>query len=159
MPDVEVSVLVPAKDEAANLPLFMELADAAFRTVPDVSFEVVVVDDGSEDDTWAVLKELEARYPFLRLARHRSQRGIADALRTGYLTARGRVLVFYPADLQIKQMIDGETAEEAVLSDDRIVELLKEAGVDIARRTVAKYREAMRIPSSVERRRLLKHAV
>ncbi|HEU5174210.1 MAG TPA: glycosyltransferase family 2 protein [Gemmatimonadaceae bacterium] len=102
MPDVEVSVLVPAKDEAANLPLFMELAEAAFRTVPDVSFEVVVVDDGSEDDTWAVLKELEARYPFLRLARHRSQRGIADALRTGYLTARGRVLVFYPADLQFK---------------------------------------------------------
>ena len=101
-PDVEVSVLVPAKDEAANLPLFMELAEAAFRTAPDVSFEVVVVDDGSEDDTWAVLKSLEARYPFLRLARHRSQRGIADALRTGYLTARGRVLVFYPADLQFK---------------------------------------------------------
>ena len=57
---------------------------------------------------------------------------------------------------KIKQMIDGERAEEAVLSDDRIVELLKEAGVDIARRTVAKYREALRIPSSVERRRLLR---
>jgi RNA polymerase sigma-54 factor len=39
------------------------------------------------------------------------------------------------------------------LSDERIVELLREAGVDIARRTVAKYREAMRIPSSVQRRR------
>ena len=39
-------------------------------------------------------------------------------------------------------------AGEKVLSDDRIVEILKEAGVDIARRTVAKYREAMRIPSS-----------
>jgi RNA polymerase sigma-54 factor len=45
-----------------------------------------------------------------------------------------------------------------VLSDDRIVEILNEAGVDIARRTVAKYREAMRIPSSVERRRLLREA-
>jgi RNA polymerase sigma-54 factor len=45
-----------------------------------------------------------------------------------------------------------------VLSDDRIVEILKEAGVDIARRTVAKYREAMRIPSSVERRRVIKQA-
>ena len=41
-------------------------------------------------------------------------------------------------------------------SDDAIVDLLKTAGVDIARRTVAKYREAMRIPSSVDRRRLLK---
>lgn len=57
---------------------------------------------------------------------------------------------------RIKQLVEGESAETDVLSDDRIVEILKEAGVDIARRTVAKYREALRIPSSVERRRLLK---
>ncbi len=59
---------------------------------------------------------------------------------------------------KIKQLIDAERGEVDVLSDDRIVEILKEAGVDIARRTVAKYREALRIPSSVERRRLLKSA-
>ncbi len=59
---------------------------------------------------------------------------------------------------KIRQLIDAERESEAVLSDDRIVEILKEAGVDIARRTVAKYREAMRIPSSVERRRVLKEA-
>jgi glycosyltransferase involved in cell wall biosynthesis len=99
--EVEVSVLVPAKDEAENLPLFMEQAAAAFAGSP-VSYEVVVVDDGSEDATWAVLQELQERYPFLRTARHRTRRGIADALRTGYLHARGRVLVFYPADLQYK---------------------------------------------------------
>ena len=40
-----------------------------------------------------------------------------------------------------------------MLSDDTIVEKLHAAGIDIARRTVAKYREAMRIPSSVQRRR------
>ncbi len=53
---------------------------------------------------------------------------------------------------RIKQMIDSETAK-MVLSDDKIVERLRTDGVDIARRTVAKYREAMRIPSSVQRRR------
>jgi RNA polymerase sigma-54 factor len=53
---------------------------------------------------------------------------------------------------RIKQLIDTETAED-VLSDDTIVEKLREAGIAIARRTVAKYREAMRIPSSVQRRR------
>jgi RNA polymerase sigma-54 factor len=53
---------------------------------------------------------------------------------------------------RIKQMIDGETPS-TVLSDDKIVEKLKSGGIDIARRTVAKYREAMRIPSSVQRRR------
>ena len=53
---------------------------------------------------------------------------------------------------RIKNMIEAERAEQ-VLSDDRLVELLRADGVDIARRTVAKYREALRIPSSVQRRR------
>ncbi len=53
---------------------------------------------------------------------------------------------------RIRQLIDLETAVD-VLSDDTIVDKLRESGIDIARRTVAKYREAMRIPSSVQRRR------
>ncbi len=53
---------------------------------------------------------------------------------------------------RIKTMIDQEPADD-VLSDDKIVEILRGEGIDIARRTVAKYREAMRIPSSVQRRR------
>ena len=53
---------------------------------------------------------------------------------------------------RIRSLIDGETVEN-VLSDDQIVDILRGRGVDIARRTVAKYREAMRIPSSVQRRR------
>jgi len=53
---------------------------------------------------------------------------------------------------RIKGMVHAETAE-TVLSDDAIVLRLREEGVDIARRTVAKYRDAMRIPSSVQRRR------
>jgi RNA polymerase sigma-54 factor len=57
---------------------------------------------------------------------------------------------------KIKGLVEAEKTEADVHSDDAIVEILKEAGVDIARRTVAKYREALRIPSSVERRRLIK---
>ena len=53
---------------------------------------------------------------------------------------------------QIKRMVDAEIGEN-VLSDDQIVENLKRAGIAIARRTVAKYREALGIPSSVQRRR------
>jgi RNA polymerase sigma-54 factor len=53
---------------------------------------------------------------------------------------------------RIRQLIDAERPEQ-VLSDGTIVEKLREAGIDIARRTVAKYREAMRIASSVQRRR------
>jgi RNA polymerase sigma-54 factor len=53
---------------------------------------------------------------------------------------------------RIRQLIDAEVPQ-SVLSDDKLVEYLKRDGIDIARRTVAKYREALRIPSSVKRRR------
>ncbi len=58
---------------------------------------------------------------------------------------------------KIKILI-GEETEKTVKSDDKIVELLNAQGINIARRTVAKYRESMQIPSSVERRRIFKHA-
>ena len=54
---------------------------------------------------------------------------------------------------RIKQLIDNENPED-VLSDDQIVEILTGYGVEIARRTVAKYRESLNIPSSVQRRRI-----
>ncbi len=53
---------------------------------------------------------------------------------------------------KLKALIEEEKPPK-ILSDDRLVELLRDAGIDIARRTVAKYREAMNIPSSVQRRR------
>ncbi len=101
MPSVDVSVLVPAKDEEGNLPLFLELCEATFNAQRE-QYEVIVIDDGSRDNSWMVLQQLAERYAFLRPVRHRAQRGIAEALRTGYLNARGDILVFYPADLQFK---------------------------------------------------------
>ncbi len=100
-PPVRISVLVPAKDEAENLPLFLELCAAMIRAQA-VLYEVIVVDDGSDDATPTVLEALKEKYGFLRTVRHRARRGIAEALRSGYLAARGDILVFYPADLQFK---------------------------------------------------------
>ncbi len=54
---------------------------------------------------------------------------------------------------RIMELVENETPD-AVLSDDKIVEILRGDGIDIARRTVAKYRETLNIPSSVQRRRL-----
>lgn len=98
---VDVSVLVPARDEAENLPEFVRQCGEVFARTTE-RYEVIVVDDGSRDATPQVLETLKATHPFLRSVRHRSGRGIADALRTGYLAAAGDVLVFYPADLQFK---------------------------------------------------------
>ena len=54
---------------------------------------------------------------------------------------------------KIKMLIESES-QKSILSDDKIVDILRGDGIDIARRTVAKYRDAMRIGSSVERRRM-----
>jgi glycosyltransferase involved in cell wall biosynthesis len=112
-----VSVLVPAKDEAENLPEFLRLAQASLGSA-GFTFEVVVVNDGSRDASAEVLAGLEAHYPFLRVVTHRRQRGIADALRSASEVAQGEVLVFYPADLQylpedipglVQPILDGRT--------------------------------------------------
>jgi glycosyltransferase involved in cell wall biosynthesis len=96
---LDVSVLVPAKDEAPNLPEFVRLCAEALGPA-GFSFEVVIVNDGSRDESGQVLHDLERQYPFLRVVTHRRQRGIADALRSAGDVARGDVFVFYPADLQ-----------------------------------------------------------
>ncbi|HEV8600115.1 MAG TPA: glycosyltransferase family 2 protein [Gemmatimonadales bacterium] len=96
---VDVSVLVPAKDEAENLPEFLRQCAEALKSAP-FSFEVVVVNDGSRDDTGAVLAQLQSEYGFLHVVTHRRQRGIADALRNAAEAATGEIFVFYPADLQ-----------------------------------------------------------
>ena len=96
---LDVSVLVPAKDEAPNLPEFLQrCADALGPS--GFSFEVIVVNDGSRDGSDRVLRDLERQYPFLSVVTHRRQRGIADSLRSAGDIARGDVFVFYPADLQ-----------------------------------------------------------
>jgi glycosyltransferase involved in cell wall biosynthesis len=96
---LDVSVLVPAKDEAENLPELVRLCQQALGPAP-FSFEVIVVNDGSRDESAEVLDDLADKYPFLRVVTHRRQRGIADALRSAGEVAAGDVLVFYPADLQ-----------------------------------------------------------
>ena len=96
---LDVSVLVPAKDEAPNLPEFVRLCAEALGPA-GFTFEVVIVNDGSRDESGKVLRDLEREYPFLHVVTHRRQRGIADALRSAGDAARGDVFVFYPADLQ-----------------------------------------------------------
>ena len=113
---VDVSLLVPAKDEAENLPEFLKQCAESLQGAR-FSFEVVVVNDGSRDDSAAVLERLQQQYPFLQVVTHRRQRGIADALHNAGLHARGAIFVFYPADLQyhprdiptlVHPILDGE---------------------------------------------------
>ncbi|NPV09865.1 MAG: glycosyltransferase family 2 protein [Anaerolineae bacterium] len=96
---VRVSLFAPAYNEAGNLPLLLEKLD---RTVARLGLptEVVIVDDGSTDDTPTILAEAAQAYPWLRVVRHRRNAGLTEAMRSGFSVVRGDVIVFIPADLE-----------------------------------------------------------
>jgi RNA polymerase sigma-54 factor len=144
--------------------------DQRARTILKVSSEIVRQQDGFLTYGVRHLRPLNLRTIADSISMHEST--VSRVTSNKYVaTPRGvfELKYFFTAAIQsvggaeshsaeavrdrIREMIDKEGCDE-ILSDDRIVSLLTAHGVNIARRTVAKYREAMRIPSSVERRRL-----
>ncbi|MBS0273020.1 MAG: RNA polymerase factor sigma-54 [Proteobacteria bacterium] len=143
--------------------------DQRARTIMKVATEIVRQQDGFLTYGVRHLRPLNLRTIADAITMHEST--VSRVTSNKYIsTPRGlfELKYFFTASIQavngteahsaeavrdrIREMIDNEAAQ--VLSDDRIVALLTADGVNIARRTVAKYREAMRIPSSVERRRM-----
>ncbi|MCX8111817.1 MAG: glycosyltransferase family 2 protein [Bacteroidia bacterium] len=96
---MELSIVIPAYNEAESLPELIEwihrVCDGRYA-----AYEVIVVDDGSTDDTWSVLESLKQRYPFLRVVRFLSNYGKSAALHVGFRKARGEVIITLDADLQ-----------------------------------------------------------
>ncbi len=98
LPDPELSVVVPVKDEAGNVrPLIDEIV-AALR--PVARFEIVYVDDGSRDSTLDDLKAAKRDVPELRALAHRRNAGQSAALRTGVRAARGALVATLDGDGQ-----------------------------------------------------------
>src|SRR5690606_4715403 len=94
-----VSVVVPVYEEAASLPeLAAEIRHAMERA--GRSFEVWFVDDGSQDDSWAVVERLHAEDPRFAGVRFRRNYGKSAALAAGFARARGRYVATLHADLQ-----------------------------------------------------------
>lgn len=93
----EISVVVPAKDEADNLPILLgEISEALSGRL----FEAIVIDDGSSDGTDEVLRGFSAEHPWLRAFRHDRSCGQSAAVRTGLQAARGRIVVTIDGDGQ-----------------------------------------------------------
>jgi dolichol-phosphate mannosyltransferase len=107
-PPVEVSVIVPTLNEAENLPRLVQLvADA----LADRSFEIILVDDDSRDNTLAVCEVLAERYPLRLIDRPHPRHGLSGAVIRGMEAAGGEYLVVMDADLQhppekIPQLLD-----------------------------------------------------
>jgi glycosyltransferase involved in cell wall biosynthesis len=122
-PDLlDLSILVPCLNEAASLPELTERVHGAFAhaDLAGVSSEIVLVDDGSEDDSWACIERLQVASTAVRAARHSRRLGIPAAWRTGVAHARGEWICVLDADLQY--------APEEI---PRLWRAMAEAGVDI----------------------------
>lgn len=91
------SVVIPARDEEESLPSTIEDIVSTF-TSAGVPHEIVVVDDGSRDRTWAVLQELRARFPTLAPTRNEGQHGFGRAVVWGLDHSRGDAVAIMMAD-------------------------------------------------------------
>jgi dolichyl-phosphate beta-glucosyltransferase len=91
------SVVIPAFNEAVRLPRYLDEIVAYFESRLD-GYEVVVVDDGSRDDTVAVVEKMARAHPAVRVVRLETNQGKGAAVRTGMLQARGQYRLFADAD-------------------------------------------------------------
>ena len=92
-----VTLVVPGLNEAESLPL---LAAQIKEALPDTPYELIFVDDGSTDDSWQVINDLNGADPAVRGVRLRSNFGKAMALAAGFECARADIIVMMDADLQ-----------------------------------------------------------
>jgi glycosyltransferase involved in cell wall biosynthesis len=97
----DLSYFFPAHNEAANLRGLVEEALATLPALAD-TFEIVIVDDGSRDETPAIADELAAAHPQVRAVHHPTNLGYGAALRSGFAAARHDHLAFTDGDRQFK---------------------------------------------------------
>ncbi len=96
-----VSCTIMAYNEEATLAEATHDVVTALASLDGRAFEVLIVDDGSSDRTAAIGRELEARYPEVRLIQHGQNRGPGSALVTGFAESRHEVICFHAADQQL----------------------------------------------------------
>jgi glycosyltransferase involved in cell wall biosynthesis len=95
-----LSVIVPVLNEERTL---REIVESLYGTpIPDCEFEVIVVDDGSEDRTPAIIRELQGAHPGLQALRHPRRRGKGAGVRTGIAASTGDIVLIQDADLEYR---------------------------------------------------------
>jgi polyisoprenyl-phosphate glycosyltransferase len=95
-----VSIIVPCYNEAANIPLLLRRIDAALKTVEELEYDVLLIDDGSEDSTASVLGQCRLENSHVGFIRFVRNFGHQAALLAGLEHARGDAVIVMDADLQ-----------------------------------------------------------
>ncbi|HXG66332.1 MAG TPA: glycosyltransferase family 2 protein [Blastocatellia bacterium] len=94
-----ISVFFPAYNDAGTIASMVALSDRTLRRLTD-DYEIIVVNDGSADNTAQVLSELEPLYPRLRVVHHPTNLGYGTALRTGFASATKDLIFYTDGDAQ-----------------------------------------------------------
>ncbi len=96
---MDISIVVPSYNEAESLPHLAEWIDRVMKE-HGFSYEVIIVDDGSNDGTWQAAEKLHDANPAYRGIKFRRNYGKSAALNTGFAAAQGDVVITMDADLQ-----------------------------------------------------------
>ena len=96
---MDISIIVPLKNEEESLPELCSWIDRV-NTQHNFSYEVILVDDGSTDDSWKVIQSLSAQNPKIKGIKFQRNYGKSAALNEGFLAAKGDVVITMDADLQ-----------------------------------------------------------
>jgi glycosyltransferase involved in cell wall biosynthesis len=94
-----ISVIIPAKDESESLPELCEWIDRVMKENL-FSYEVIIIDDGSRDDSWEVIEKLSQENDYIKGIRFNRNYGKSAALHTGFQASKGEVVITMDADLQ-----------------------------------------------------------
>lgn len=96
---LDLSIVVPLYNEEESLPELMEWIDRVVRAIP-LTYEVLFIDDGSEDQSWATILQLQQKYGTIRAIQFQRNYGKSAGLQVGFQRAQGRVVITMDADLQ-----------------------------------------------------------
>jgi len=118
-PTLELSVVLPVYNEAGALPSLVPELTAALQQM-DCSYEIIAIDDGSSDDSVAVLRRLQADEPHLRIIQFRRNFGQTAAFNAGFDHARGKIVVTMDAD-----------GQQDPADIPRLVEVMEEGDYDL----------------------------
>ncbi len=133
--NVALSIIIPVYNEEENIVLAIE------KTMAEASkfknFELVVVDDGSNDSTYQKLIELSIKYKDLTLVQHTKNMGLAQSLKDGFLKASNEYILFNSADLPLNPKDISSIFEKNLPFDLIVIERNKNNGATLWRKFIS----------------------
>ena len=95
-----ISIFIPAYNEESNIALLTEKINKVISKDNSNDYELIIVDDGSDDKTLEELKIAEKKYKFVNIISHKKNLGLTETMKSGYAKCSGEYIIFLPADLE-----------------------------------------------------------